>query len=251
MVTNRINICGVFVDNYTMVEAVGAVEYCIAQKKLSFFVTPNVDHVIKLQSDKQFQELYANADIVLVDSALLMLAGRFLGTPFKEKISGSDITPELCKLAAQKGYKLFFLGGREGAAVKAKEALEGTLPGIQIVGTYCPPFGFEKDAAENKKIIELIKAAKPDILLVGLGAPKQEKWIYQYYQELGVPVSGGIGVTFEFIAGMVKRAPVWMQKCGLEWLWRLIMEPARLWRRYLVEDMPFFGLVLRQKFHAK
>lgn len=245
---NRINICGVMIDNYSMKETIEAIDALILKNEPSFFVTPNVDHIIKLQTNSEFRNIYKQAALVLVDSAWVMLAGEFLKTPFKEKLSGSDIMPELCRHSAQKGYKLFLLGGREGAAAKAKEMLEIQHPSINIVGAYCPPFGFEKEEAENKKIVEMIKASKPDILFVGLGAPKQENWIYKYHKEINVPVSCGIGVTIEFMAGRVKRAPVWMQKVGLEWFWRLLMEPGKLWKRYLIEDLPFFWLLLKQKF---
>ena len=145
-------------------------------------------------------------------------------------------------------YRLFFLGGRPGSARKTAENFQQKYPGIQIVGVYSPPFGFENDKAENRKIVNLIKGVRPDILFVGLGAPKQEKWIYNYRNDYNVPVSIAIGASFELSSGVVKRAPAWMQQTGLEWLWRLIMEPKRLWKRYLVEDMRFFWLLFKQKF---
>jgi len=185
--------------------------------------------------------------LVLADGTLLLWAAKFLGTPLKEKISGSDLFPKLCKLSAKKGYKVFFLGGRSDASVTAKKVLQNRYTGLDVVGTYSPPLGFESDPVENKKIIKLIKNFKPDILFVGLGAPKQEKWIYSHKAKYQVPVSIGIGVSFEFVAGMVKRAPRWMQIIGLEWFWRVLMEPLRLWQRYLVDDMKIFGLVLKQK----
>ena len=140
------------------------------------------------------------------------------------------------------------MGGRIGAAERCAENLAKKDKSIRITGTYAPFFGFEHDHRENEKIIQLIKAANPDILFVGLGSPKQERWIYHHKDELHVPVSIGIGVTFEFMAGTVKRAPEWMQSSGLEWFWRLMMEPKKLWKRYLIDDLPFLGLVLKQKF---
>jgi exopolysaccharide biosynthesis WecB/TagA/CpsF family protein len=210
-------------------------------------VTPNVDHIIKLQKDEEFQQIYRDASLVLADGMPLLWAAKFLGTPLKEKISGSDLFPKLCTVAAEKGYKVFFLGGRQGAAQKAAEALKMKHNALQVVRCYSPAFGFENSENENKKIVGMIKEARPDILFVGLGAPKQEKWIYKYRNQYQVPVSIGIGVSFEFVAGMVKRAPFCMQKIGLEWFWRLMMEPKRLWKRYLVDDLKFFGLVFKQK----
>jgi len=145
----------------------------------------------------------------------------------------------------------FFLGGRPGAAVKSAEVLRNKYSNIQIVGEYSPPFGFENDKFENEKIVRTIKEVHPDIVFVGLGAPKQEKWIFSHYKELNVPVCIGVGVTFEYISGMVKRAPIWMQKTGLEWLWRLLSEPKRLWKRYLVDAMVFFWMVLKQKMNYR
>ena len=244
---DRINLCGVWIDNVTMREAVERVDGMVRQRRPSYVVTPNVDHLVKLQKDPEFMAVYRSAGLVLADGMPLLWAGNFLGTPFKAKVSGSDLLVDICAMVAERGYRVFFLGGRPGAAEKAKANFEKRLPGIQIVGTYSPPMGFEKDEPENRKIAGMIRAAKPDILLVGLGAPKQEKWISKYHQELGVPVCIGIGVSFEFVAGIVKRAPMVMQRTGLEWFWRLAMEPKRLWKRYLIEDMAFFGLLFRQK----
>ena len=243
----EINILGIEIDNISYGEALARICELIKTGEVVYVVAPNVDHVIKLQSDAEFRRIYENASLVLADGMPLLWAARFLGTPLKGKISGSDLFPELCAFAAEKGYKLFFLGGRPGAALKAAEVLRAKHPGIQIVGIYSPPFGFENDVAENRKIIQMIRDAKPDILFVGLGAPKQEKWIFSHYKELNVPISIGIGVSFEFVSGMVRRAPLWMQRIGLEWFWRLMMEPRRLWKRYLVDDMKFLYLVLKQK----
>ena len=244
----KVDICNVKIDNLSIQTAIKAVEHLIkAVGGGAFVVTPNVDHIVNLQEDEEFRHIYRNASLVLADGVPLLWAAKFLGTPLKEKISGSDLFPKLCAIAEKKEYRLFFLGGRPGAALKASEILRAKYKKMQIVGVYSPPFGFESDKNENDKIVRMIKSAQPDILFVGLGAPKQEKWIYKHRKELNVPVSIGIGVTFEFITGFVKRAPLWMQKAGFEWLWRLMKEPNRLWKRYLIDDMKFFGLVLKQK----
>lgn len=245
---SKINICGIAMDNLYLSEAVSRIDAEVLASSPKFVVTPNVDHIVQLQSDFDFKNIYNNARLVLADGMPIIWASHFLGTPLKERVTGADLAPELCALAHRKGYQLFFLGGRPDAARQAKERIEKRYPGIKPIAIYSPPFGFEQDEEENKKILKMIKESKPDILLVGLGAPKQEKWIYRNYKELGVPVSVGVGVTFEFMAGIVKRAPKWMQNAGLEWFWRLLMEPSRLWKRYLIKDMPFFWLVLKQKF---
>lgn len=245
----KIKIANILVDNLTFDEVIEKIENLIQAKKPSFIVTPNADHTVMLQKDKLFLEIYNSADLVLADGMSLIFASKILKTPIKEKISGSDLFPVLCRVAAEKGHKLFFLGGRPGACATAAEKMKENYSKLIITGTYSPPFGFEHDKQELVKINKMIKKANPDILFVGLGAPKQEKWIYKNYKDIGVPVSIGCGVTFEFFAGMVKRAPKWMQQCGLEWFWRLIQEPKRLWRRYLIEDTAFIRLIIKQKFN--
>jgi len=213
-----------------------------------YVVTPNVDHIMKLQVDKEFRDVYQQADLILPDGMPLIWASKILGSPLIEKVSGSDLFVKLCERASEGGFRLFFLGGNPGDAKKAKEVLMRKYPLLKIVGVYCPPFGFERDECENSNIEQIIRKAEPDILFVGLGAPKQEKWIHAHYRAIGVPVSIGIGISFSYVAGAIRRAPLWMQKIGLEWFWRLLMEPKRLWKRYLVDDIKFFNLVLKQKF---
>ena len=243
----RVNLCGVWIDNGSMQEAVENVDRLIRDKQRAYVVTPNVDHIVRLQWDKEFRRVYENAALVLADGAPLLWAARYLGTPLMEKISGSDLTPALCEMAAAQGHKIFFLGGREGTAQESKEVLEKRYPGIRIVGVYSPPMGFEKNETECQKILSMLRQTSPNILFVGLGTPKQENWICRNGEQLPVAVSIGIGATFEFMSNRVRRAPVWMQRWGLEWFWRLLMEPGRLWKRYLVDDPKFFWFVWKQK----
>ena len=243
----KVSLLGVQIDSVTMNQALQRIEEYIKNQGYIYITTPNVHHLILLRKDEDFRSVYRDASLVLPDGVPLLWAAKFLGVPLKEKISGSDLFPVLCAVAAERGYKVFFLGGREGAAQKAAEVLKRRYGSLQVSGWYSPPLGFENNDVENEKIIKMIKEAKPDILFVGLGAPKQEKWIYRFKDQYQVPVSIGIGVSFEFIAGMVKRAPLWMQHSGLEWFWRLMMEPRRLWKRYIIDDMSFFWLILKQK----
>lgn len=247
MLLECINIADVPVHNLSMQETLDLIEEFISNREPVYLGSINADMVVRCNKDSNFAQYYKKCRLCLTDGVPILWASKFLGTPLKEKVAGSDLVPRICTLANQKGYSLFFLGGRPGAADAARAKLLQTLPGLNIVGTYAPPFGFEKDAKELEKMEQMIRDARPDILLVGLGAPKQEKWISEHYEHLGVPVMMGVGVTFEFIADIVKRAPEWMQKSGLEWSWRLMMEPRRLWKRYLVDDMQFFSLVLKQK----
>jgi N-acetylglucosaminyldiphosphoundecaprenol N-acetyl-beta-D-mannosaminyltransferase len=245
--TDKISICGVGIDSVTMDEAIERIGQFIQEKKPTYIVTPNVDVIMRLQKDCEFKAIYDKASLVLPDGMPLIWAGMFLGTPFKAKVSGSDLFVKLCSISAEKGYKIFLLGARPGVAEKAALLLRQKHPGIKIVGTQSPSFGFEKNVAESADIVKKIQEQKPDILFLGVGSPKQEKWIACYKDQYNVPVSIGVGISFDFVAGTVKRAPKIMQKAGLEWLWRLFNEPGRLWRRYLLEDPGFFWLLLRQK----
>jgi len=242
----QFSFAGIKIDNITMEEAINKIEGMIQTGKPSYIVTPNAAHIVTLQKDEEFRKIYGRASLVLADGMSLIWASRLLAVPLKEKISGSDLFPKLCEVAAERGFKVFLLGGRPNAALKSAETLKKSYPGLPIVGIYSPPFGFEKDKTENDKILKMIRNSKPDILFVSLGSPKQEKWIYAYYQELNIPVSIGVGAAFEFISGIVRRAPKWMQESGLEWFFRLIQEPKLLWKRYLIGNPIFILLVVRE-----
>lgn len=244
----RVNICGVKIDNYSFNDVVERiVKHAQKSSTPSYVVTPNAQHVLTLQRDAYFRQIYDKAFLAVADGVSLLWSAKFLKTPLNGRVNGTDLFEKLSAVAEQKGLKIFLLGGRAGAAQAAKKTLQTRHPNIQIVGTHCPPYGFESQPEELALINSKIKAAAPDILFVGLGAPKQEKWIYENYQELGVPVSLGIGVSFELVSDMVQRAPLWMQKWGLEWLFRLIVEPKRLWKRYIMGNPQFMWLVIKQR----
>lgn len=244
----RVNICGVKIDNYSFNDVVERItDHAMKGIFPSYVVTPNAQHVLSLQRDADFRNIYEKAFLAVPDGVSLLWSAKFLKTPLNGRVNGTDLFEELSAVAERKGLKVFLLGGRPGAAEAAKRTLQTRHPNLQIVGTHCPPYGFESQSEELASINSKIKAAAPDILFVGLGAPKQEKWIYENYQELGVPVSLGIGVSFELVADMVQRAPLWMQKWGLEWLFRLIVEPKRLWKRYVMGNPQFMWLVIKQR----
>lgn len=242
---SRMKFLNTEVDNLTMNEAVQAIEQLILNKKPSYVVTPNVDHIVKLEEDKEFREVYKEADLILTDGMPLIWISKLKKNPIKEKVSGSDLFPRVCKLASDKGYKVFLLGAAEGVAARAAENLSSKYNRLNIVGTYSPSYGFEKKEDEIQKIIEIINEVKPDILAVGLGAPKQEKFLYKYRNQLNVPVSLAIGASIDFEAGNIERAPEWMQYSGLEWAYRLFKEPKRMFKRYLVDDMKIFKLIFK------
>lgn len=232
-----------YVNNVNMDEAIQAIEDMIASEKKSYIVAINVDVVMKIENDSYLKEITDKADMVLVDGKPLEWIAKWHKRPIKAKISGSDLVPILCERAAEKGYSIFIIGGKEGIAEKAKQNLERDLPGIRIVGTYAPPFGFEKDKVELKKINEMISNTHPEILITCFGCPKQEKWIYENYQKYDAKVSVCAGATVDFLAGNVNRAPKWMSDHGLEWFYRFLQEPKRMFKRYFIDDVKILKLI--------
>lgn len=233
----RIKFMNTNIDNLTMAETLHEIDKLIQKKNCSYVVTPNVDHIVRLEKDEELQKVYKNASLILTDGKPLIWISKWYKTPIKEKISGSDLFPRVCQLAANKNYTMYLLGAAEGVADTAARNLMKKYPGLNIVGTYSPPFGFEKNEQEMNKIKTQIQEVHPDILIVGLGCPKQEKFMYYHCKELGVPISFGLGASIDFEAGNIKRAPKWMSNHGLEWLYRFSKEPKRLFKRYFVDDL--------------
>lgn len=244
---NRVRILNAEVDNCTIDEALDKISVFINERSNAYVVTPNLDHLVMMERDALFRKVYEDADLVLVDGKPLVWIAKANKTPVKEKISGSDLFPRIAELCAKKGYKMFFLGAAEGVAQKAAERLSQKYQGLNVAGTYSPPYGFENDKVEIKRIIKKIRSAEPDVLIVGLGAPKQEKFIWKYRNVLQVPVCLGLGASLDFEAGEKKRAPKWMSDHGLEWLYRMIQEPTRLFKRYLVDGIMLIPLMIKYR----
>lgn len=211
--------------------------------------TPNVDHLVKLQKDHEFMKAYRIADYRLCDSKVVYYASRFLGSPIQEKISGSDLFPAFYDYHRNnETIKIFLLGGREGVAKKAQENVNARVGREIVIAAHSPSFGFEKNEAECQEIIDMVKNSGATVLAVGVGAPKQEKWIHKYKDQLpNIKIFMAVGATLDFEAGTKPRSPVWMSEVGLEWLHRLLSEPRRLWRRYLFDAPVFLWLVFKQK----
>lgn len=228
----RIKFLNTYIDSLTMQEAVDEAEKLIEKPGCSYIVTPNLDHIVMLETDKEFAEIYSNADLILADGKPLIWISKVLKNPIKEKISGSDFFPRMCKMCAENGYSIFILGAAEGVADKAAQNLCNKFEGLQIAGTYSPPIGFEKDDEELTIIKNIIKGVSPDVLAVSLGSPKGEKFLYRHLAEYKVSLGISIGATIDFEAGNVKRAPKWMSENGLEWLFRITQDPKRLIKRY-------------------
>jgi len=242
---------GLKISKLDMMETIEEMERLIAQNKSSMVFTPNVQRVVEAQKNKHIKNIYDHADLLLPDGMPLVWASKIFGNSLKERIAGSDLFPLFCKISSEKGFKLFFLGAGPGIAKKAKEVLTNKYPDLKIVGTYSPSRYFGNDLLEIEKIVGIIKEKKPDVLFVGLGFPKEEHFISNYKDKYEVPLSIGIGASFDFVAGNIKRAPKWLQNLGLEWFYRLIREPKRLWQRYLIGNTIFVYLTIMEFFRSK
>ncbi len=211
--------------------------------------TPNVDHLIKIQKDPEMRRVYESADYCVCDSKIIQYASYFLGQPIQEKVSGSDLFPAFYQHNKDnENVRIFLLGAEKGVAEQAQININNKAGRTIVVDTYSPPLGFENDPVECQKIIDKIRQSGATVLAIGLGAPKQEKWIARYKSALpDIKVFFAIGATIDFEAGYKSRSPKWMSEAGLEWLHRLLLEPQRLWKRYLIDDLPFLVLILKQK----
>lgn len=233
-------------NNVTLGETLEAIGRHIDAGEQGYVVTPNVDHVVEYDENPDFRLAYRDATLVLADGMPILWAGRLFGKPIKAKISGSDLIYWLSEYAAQKGYSIFLLGARDGVADLAAKKLVERYPGLKIAGTHSPPLGFEKTAETNRSVIELVRQSGADICFVALGAPKQDLWSWRYHREAGAKLYLGVGASFDFVAGTIQRAPVWMQRTGLEWTWRILQEPSRMAHRYLIRDSKFLLLLFRE-----
>ena len=211
-------------------------------------ITPNVDHLVKLQSDKEFYEVYQKAEWVVCDSKILYLLSKLLKHPLPEAIPGSSFfTSYYLYHKDDPNCRIFLLGAKEGVAKKAMERINEKVGRKMVVGAHSPSFGFEKNIEECHKLVEMVNRSGANVLLVGVGAPKQEKWIMKYRSQMtSVDLFMALGATIDFEAGTLKRAPRLWQKLGMEWLYRCLKEPRRLFKRYFVDDMQFFYYFAQQ-----
>ena len=209
-------------------------------------VGPNAHLVTMAEKDRRFAEAMCDADLAVPDGISVVMASRLLGVPIPERVTGGDLMERMCAEAAHHRFRVFFLGGLLGAAAMAAHHLRSRYAGLQICGTYCPPVGFENDPAELERMRRAIADSAPDLICVAFGAPKQEIWMQQNREQLHVGAIMAVGAALDTQAGMRRRAPRWIQAMALEWLFRLLMEPRRLWRRYLIGNARFVLLVLGQ-----
>lgn len=246
----HVNLFGMQISKVSMPEAVGKLlDWCQAPRgdACRYIVTPNTDHAVMFQHRAGLRAAYADAALVLADGLPLVLAARLFGRNLPERVAGSDLVPQI--FAATSPLRVFLLGAAPGIADQAAARIECQWPGINVVGTYSPPIGFEHDAAENARIFAAMSAVAPDLVVIGLGAPRQEIWVHQHRHELPAKVAICAGATIDFLAGHRNRSPLWMRRLGLEWFHRVCTEPRRLAGRYARDAWVFPQLMWREWRH--
>ena len=241
----RIDLFGMTIDALDMNGAVALVrDWARRREPCRYIVTPNVDHVVMYQERADLRRAYAQAGLVLADGAPVVWASRLLRRPLPERVAGSDMVERLlASVAAPDRLRLFLLGAMPGVAERAADRIERQWPQVSVVGTLSPPLGFEKSAEQTQHILNQVNAAQADVLVLGFGAPKQELWIAEHFEQIQCPVAICAGATIDFLAGEKRRAPHWARRCGLEWLHRLSSEPRRLFQRYFRDALRFPPLV--------
>jgi N-acetylglucosaminyldiphosphoundecaprenol N-acetyl-beta-D-mannosaminyltransferase len=245
-VPRRVALFGIEIDAFTMSDAIEQIRSWLDEPSAvcRFVVTPNVDHTVMLQDNEQLRRVYDDAHLVLADGVPLVLASKLLGRPLPERVAGSELVPLLFdRIPAQRKLRCFLLGAAPGVSDRAAQVIRSGWHGIEIVGTYSPPQGFEHDRQEEEKILAMLAAAAPELIIVGLGAPKQELWVHRHFRQLPAKVAMCVGATIDFLAGEKAQAPVWMRRSGLEWLHRMLTEPRRLAGRYAKDAWIFPQLV--------
>jgi N-acetylglucosaminyldiphosphoundecaprenol N-acetyl-beta-D-mannosaminyltransferase len=244
---NKVNILGIQVSSITLPTLLNEFKDTIqSNSKASVCITP-VNSILAANKNAVVKNIYNNATYTLCDGVPVLWASKFLGSPIAERITGLDLLPSLLPFCSENNFSLFFLGASPGVGLSLKAKAEQLYPDIQIKGVYSPPFAEKFESSENDKMISLINEAKPDFVLVSLTAPKQDIWIAENLQKLDTKICIGIGGAFEVTAGLIPRAPHWMQVNGLEWFYRFCKEPKRMFKRYFMEAPVFIPLILLQK----
>ncbi len=227
-------------------EAIDALDDLVSKGQGGIVFTPNVDHIVLAEEDGDFRAAYGAADLALVDGVAVLWAARALGKPLPEKVSGSDLLRPVIARARERGWRVYLLGAAPGVAVRAKEILEQEHPGLHVVGTSSPDISLAMSHEAEEAVLEGVRAARPHLLFLALGAPKQEIWAHRIRDSVRPAVILCVGASLDFVAGAASRAPQWVSAAGFEWLYRLAHEPRRLWRRYLVRDPKFLAIVARE-----
>lgn len=241
----RARIGHAMVDDLTLPEAIDCIAHLVEARLGGIVVTPNVDHVVLLEDDARLRAAYAGASLSLADGMPIVWASRLLGTALREKVSGSDLVVPLARRAARERWRVYLLGGGEGIAARAAERLAREAPGLVVAGIDTRHVDVDRGPSAHDDLVAGIAAARPDLVLLALGCPKQEIVMHRIAAAVRPAVCVGVGASLDFVAGAVPRAPRWISRAGFEWLYRLAREPRRLWRRYLVRDPRFFLILWR------
>ncbi len=243
----RVNLLDMWIDKVDIGGAVARIDAFVRTGRPHQIVTVNVDFLRLGLENPAFKNLINTADLAVADGMPLLWGARLLGEPLSERVTGVELILECATLAAAQGYKIFLLGAGPGVAAEVATVLRARCPDVCVVGAYAPPLKDAFSAEEDERTVRLIQETRPDILFVAFGAPKQDEWISAHMHRLNVPVCVGVGGAFDMLAGRVRRAPVWMQQHGLEWAYRVMQEPTRLWKRYFIDDMPVFLRLMAQR----
>lgn len=236
----RVDLGDVLIDRIDLEEAVTAIRAFLTMERTHQIVTVNLDFLSIAHRDRRFRDLINHADMAVADGMPLVWVSRIKGEPLPRRLTGVELVHECCRIAAEEERQVFLLGAGAGVAEAAGRTLEQHYPGLRVVGAYSPPFR-ELTEDEDTALISMINEKQPDFLFVALGAPRQDLWIHQHSASVLAPVAMGVGCVLDLYAGKVNRAPSWMQQAGLEWTYRLGQEPGRLWKRYLVDDIPMLA----------
>ena len=240
--SDRITMMGCHVDNLTMEETLQKIDGFIQNGKAHQHVAINVDKLVKAARDPEMRRIINDCDLINVDGLPVVWASRLLGKPLKERVAGVDLFEALMQRSARTGWRVFLLGAREEVVSEVQRKYELKYPGLVVAGYRNGYWKPEEEAG----VVELIREAKADLLFVAISSPKKEHFLGQYQAQMKIPFAMGVGGTFDVAVGRVKRAPLWMQKCGLEWFYRFLQEPRRMFRRYFIEDMAFVWLFLKE-----
>ena len=240
--SEKVTLFGVPIDNLTMAEVVDRIEAMVGEGGIHQHVVVNVDKIVKMQSNPSLRQTVLDCDLITVDGQPVIWVSKLFKCPIKERVTGVDLFNALMGRCAERGLRPYLLGARQEIVAKTVDVLKAMYPKLNLAGWRNGYWA----ADEESKIVQDIKEAKPDVLCMAVGSPKQELFLGKWKQEMHVPFVMGVGGSFDVTAGVLQRAPQWMQRLGLEWLFRLAQEPRRLWRRYLNEDMAFFRLVWRE-----
>lgn len=244
--SQRIMIMGCYIDNLSMEETLQTIDGFIRSGMPHQHVVVNVDKLVKASRDQELRKVINDCSLINVDGMPVVWASRLLGKGLKERVAGVDLFEALMARSADKQWRVFLLGAREEVVSRVSEVYRAKYPGLRIVGFRN---GYWTDS-EEADVVEEIKSAKADLLFVAISSPKKELFLGKYQEEMKIPFAMGVGGTFDVAVGKVKRAPLWMQRFGLEWFYRFLQEPRRMFKRYFVDDMAFFSLLAREIFNG-